>query len=222
MMEKQKRSAVLPAVFISYLLISGVWAVYRLLLDKQMHTLFSPAIGSLLEGMIKSLVLIVPSLILMRALKPSLDIPGKKVFSYSARSLLSGLLLGLVFFAFYSLRNMLNGGFRFSFDLSTDELIGSVFFAAITEEIMYRGFILNTLVKKFGREWAIIVTSVLFAFMHLPVWLAGGSVVLLDILSKLLSTACIGYLLGWVFLRDKVIWGAVLAHGLHNLIVNVV
>jgi len=222
MIEKQKKISVLPAVLLSYFLISGVWAAYRLFLDKPMTALFLPVVAALLEGVIKSLVLIVPSLLMMRALKPEMEIPGKKVFSLTVRSLLSGLILGLIFFAFYTLRHVLAGGVRFSFAISADELISTVFFAAVTEEIMYRGFILNTLVKKFGKEWAIVATSVLFALMHLPLWLATGGVDLMTILSRLLSTACIGYLLGWLFLRDKVIWGAVLAHALHNLIVNVV
>jgi len=212
-------------VFGAYFLICSGWALYRFFVEAPMSALFGPGfpVAALLEGLIKSLLLILPSLLLMRKMREGLAIPPKQIFGFSWKTILFGLGLSVLFFVFYSVRGLLmQGGIRYDFQISLDTLIGAVFFAAITEELMYRAFILNALVKKFGREWANIITALLFALMHLPIWIAGGTTNLLDLLPRLLSTACIGYLLGQVFLLSGGIWGAVLAHALHNLIIEAI
>ncbi len=219
----QKKRSPLAVVLISYVCITGLWALYRFFLDTPLNALFPTPAGALLEGVIKCLLLILPSVLLMRACEDDLFIPTRQAFSLKPRALLTGLVLGAVFLGFYVVRNLIvGGGVRFNFAVSTDDLLSSVFFAAVTEEIMYRAFMQNVLVKKFGRERAIVIAAVLFAFMHLPIWIAGGTVDVLELVVRLLSVGLTGYLLGLAFVHDKVIWGAVIAHGLHNLIVHVV
>jgi len=212
-------------VFGAYLLICSVWAVYRFFVEAPLSVLFDPGFptAALLEGLVKSLLYILPPLILMNRMKEGLEILPKQVFGFSWKTILFGLGLGLLFFVFYSARAVLvEGGIRYDFRLSADTLIGAVFFAAITEEILCRAFILNALVKKIGRGWAHIITAVLFALMHLPIWIAGGTTSLQTLLLNLLSTGCIGYLLGLVFLHSGGIWGAVAAHALHNFIIDTI
>lgn len=78
------------------------------------------------------------------------------------------------------------------------------------EELLFRGVLLSALLQRCRTGWAIAVTSLLFALVHLPglgwQWFA---------LPDLILLAC---LLAWLRLRSASIWPAVLAHSCNNLL----
>jgi membrane protease YdiL (CAAX protease family) len=80
----------------------------------------------------------------------------------------------------------------------------------LVEELLFRGVLLAALTPRWSLGWAVAISSLLFALIHLPglqfQWYA-----LLDLL--LLAAA-----LAWLRLRAGSIWPAVLAHGVNNLL----
>lgn len=80
------------------------------------------------------------------------------------------------------------------------------FFPALFEEVFFRGALQNLL----ERWWkmpllAVLVTSLLFSFIHLSIYL-------------FLSRALLGFVLGLMYQRSKNIWVNIVAHFLNNTV----
>ncbi|RAO75950.1 hypothetical protein CA260_15155 [Dyella jiangningensis] len=80
----------------------------------------------------------------------------------------------------------------------------------LVEELLFRGVLLSAISRHVGSGWAIVITAVLFACVHLPdlsfLWYA------------LPNLALLGLVLGWLRVQSGSIWPAVLAHGANNLL----
>lgn len=80
------------------------------------------------------------------------------------------------------------------------------FFPALFEEVFFRGALQNLLVRWWKAPLlAIVVTSFIFSFIHLSVYL-------------FISRALLGFILGLLYYRTKNIWVNVIAHFLNNVI----
>ena len=177
--KKRKTPAI---VLVSYFLITLIWGVYRLWLEKPLLSGFTPLAGALLEGGIKCLLMVLPPLLLMRVIGDDMHIPADRFMKPNLRTLWMGLALSAVFFIIHLLRYTASGvQVWLTLNIPVKEIVGAVIFAALTEEILFRGFMLNSLVKLLGRVQANILIAVLFALMHIPIWIAGGTVGLLPL-----------------------------------------
>jgi membrane protease YdiL (CAAX protease family) len=86
----------------------------------------------------------------------------------------------------------------------------------IYEELIFRGWILGRLARARSAALAIVVSSALFGILHLRTafWLDATSVARL----MLFTGAVMGPVLGWVTLRCRSVWPAVILHYLNNLV----
>lgn len=89
----------------------------------------------------------------------------------------------------------------FGFILS---LIATVIVPAFVEEFAFRGIILGSL-RKFGDAFAIIVSSVMFGFMH-------GN------FQQIPFAFLVGLILGFVTVKTSSIWPAILIHAYNNFV----
>jgi len=80
----------------------------------------------------------------------------------------------------------------------------------MVEELLFRGVLLSTLLQRWGAGWAVAISSLMFALVHLPglqwQWFGLPDLLLLALL------------LAWLRLRSRSIWPGVLAHGINNLL----
>lgn len=80
----------------------------------------------------------------------------------------------------------------------------------LVEELLFRGALLSALLRRMHTGWAVAVSSLLFACVHLPdlgfLWYAVPNLALL------------GAVLAWLRLRSGSLWPAVVAHGMNNLL----
>lgn len=74
---------------------------------------------------------------------------------------------------------------------------------ALTEEFLYRRFVLHGLRTRFERNRAIFITAGLFALHHLSIY-------------RLLPSFVAGVVLGYLVLRSHRFWLAPVAHAIHN------
>ena len=80
------------------------------------------------------------------------------------------------------------------------------FFPAMFEEVFFRGAVQNLLVRWWKKPFiAILVTSLIFSFIHMSVYL-------------FLSRAVLGFVLGLLYHKSKNIWVNIFAHFLNNAI----
>ncbi len=85
-------------------------------------------------------------------------------------------------------------------------IIIMAFFPALFEELFFRGAVQNLLERWWQKPLlAVIVTSLLFSFIHMSVFL-------------FLSRAVLGFVLGLMYQRSKNIWVNIIAHFLNNTV----
>lgn len=78
------------------------------------------------------------------------------------------------------------------------------FIASLIEEVLFRGYLLNNLLKSFNKYIALIITAVLFSAVHL----ANPYLSVLVIFNLLL----IGYLFGIYYIHVKNLWFSIFLH----------
>jgi len=98
-------------------------------------------------------------------------------------------------------------------------LIGTVLLVGISEEVLFRGFFLNALLKKTRVVDAHVISSLMFVAVHLPWWIHCG--IFSDLPSALFASASIfvlGFIFGWVFMKSRNIFVPIFLHMLWNLL----
>ncbi|MBQ8928191.1 MAG: CPBP family intramembrane metalloprotease [Oscillospiraceae bacterium] len=90
----------------------------------------------------------------------------------------------------------------------------------LTEEAVFRGWILNALLP-LGKWQALAVSSVLFLFIHFPIWIMHGTFVSAFTGLGFLTILALGFLFGLVFLRWRNLWIPIAMHMLWDIGVTV-
>lgn len=80
-------------------------------------------------------------------------------------------------------------------------------FPAFTEEVLFRGMILNRLGIHYSKRKALVVSALLFGLMHLNPWQA-----LLAFVS--------GLFFGWIYMEFKTIWLCMFMHCYNNILAS--
>ena len=93
----------------------------------------------------------------------------------------------------------------------------SLVVAPFLEELLFRGLILHELVALLPRWIANLLTSLLFAGIHLPFWLSHGGVSG-ALLANTAGVFIFSLLAGWLYLDSSSIWPPTLAHIANNCV----
>lgn len=94
----------------------------------------------------------------------------------------------------------------------------SALVAPVTEELLFRGVFLRELAALLPRWGANLLTSLLFAGIHLPFWLSHGSAY--TALMQAGGVFIFSLLAGWLYLRSLSLWPSSLAHVANNLVAS--
>lgn len=86
----------------------------------------------------------------------------------------------------------------------------------IAEEVLFRGFLFTSLLKKYRFIWASIITSVLFGIAHLQF---GSGAPLLWV--AFIDTFVLSLVLCYLRFRSKSIWPSIILHGIKNSVAYV-
>ena len=97
---------------------------------------------------------------------------------------------------------------------------------ALGEEMGWRGFLQNLLIKEYGMTKGLLILGVVWGLWHMPVALMGYNLpehpVIEAFLWYPLFCISLSFFLGWLSLRGRSIWWAVLGHGANNGIASMV
>jgi len=96
-------------------------------------------------------------------------------------------------------------------------IINSVLFVGITEEMVFRGLILNTLLTKVNKWGALILSSILFVVIHFPTWIYTGTLVANLISGGFIQVFILSLIFGYSFIKSKNIFVPIVLHMVWNL-----
>jgi membrane protease YdiL (CAAX protease family) len=104
-----------------------------------------------------------------------------------------------------------------------DALVGLLpnSFMVFFEEIGWRAWLLPRLWDRIGPRRAVVVTSIIWGFCHVPFQLSGiqhieGVSPMRLVIALPLGIMIVGLIIGWLWLRTESIWLVTLAHGALN------
>lgn len=184
-MNKTMNEKRFPLLLVGYTVIfCAVWAVYTLLLKPMIcgvlgeETLISSLVRS---GVIKNLVWTLPAALLIAKYRNACMVSLKDMFVQRKKDWLSWLPVFL-FFVIYILIGAwrLHGGIGIVDTFGVDDIV-TVIFVGLTEELVFRGWLLNATYKESDsqkRQYiAIGLNALLFLCIHFPIWISTGDFV---------------------------------------------
>ncbi|WP_265456691.1 CPBP family intramembrane glutamic endopeptidase [Enterococcus sp. HY326] len=204
----------LVRVILIYLLVFFLWwSVYEL---SGVQLFRSPLAEAISSSIIKFLTWTVPALVLTKAWSKFLYIPFDKIFK-NKFTIFPYFLLVFLMVSYLFVGNFLeNGSLQLTTPINGADLIGIVLFVGITEEVVFRGWLLNALLPKMTKFWAVSISSILFLCIHFPIWIKTGS-----LLSNFTSGAFINVLIlsaifSMSFIKSKNIIVPIVIHMIWN------
>jgi uncharacterized protein len=100
--------------------------------------------------------------------------------------------------------------------LSTDTWINVILLVGFMEEIPFRGFLFQKLQSWFGFLGATLLSSLLFALIHLPLWISTGQSTNLPF--ALFLVFAVGILACIVLKMSESLWSSIIVHTCYNLL----
>jgi membrane protease YdiL (CAAX protease family) len=131
----------------------------------------------------------------------------------SSDGLRESMLLACGFVIAYIVAQALGSEMHFATNLTPlsigEQIIFNFLFSGPGQEILFRGIMFFSIWRWKGWKEALLITSILFGFVHL-----------LKGIRYIIATFLIGLLYGYVTYRTKNIVGPMIAHGLNNFILG--
>lgn len=207
MVSIKSRSEQVKNATILFAFLFVVWGFYRFLFQLP---------EEIEELIIKPIIWLVPVFYLLKKEKAGLATLGftsNKLFS----ALYFSLGLGVAFAVVGMLVNYLKyGGFDFSANIGDKFVLTSLglsFATAISEETAFRGYIFTRIESGLGSEiWANLITSVLWALVHLPITIFVWQLNFAAATTFLLLTLIFGVGSSFIFAKTRNIAAPILLH----------
>lgn len=163
------------------------------------------------SGVVKNLVWTLPALLLVNRFKSDVYVGAKEMFTTKV-NILRYLPLFLLFTVY-----LLGGAYLQKGRLAVSEAFGLeklivVLFVGITEETVFRGWLLNATlgVKK---KWPpVVANAVMFLLIHFPIWIQGGVFVENFRSFGFLGILILSVIFSVTFIKSKSIWIPIALH----------
>ena len=213
----EKRRLNIHKIVVYLIIFFAIWSVRELFIRPVFINQLDGLAWQAAESSMKLLVWTLPALLLIKHFQDDMWISLKEMFTNRPKWFKEAPILLLVF---VPLVNPLiaNGGLSVRPGFQAATLFESVVFAGITEDIVFRGFLLNAFLKKMKLLPAIVLTDVLFVLIHYPIWFYRG----FDLTTFLFASVqvfFIGAFLSYSFIKTKSIFVPIGLHMIWNLLV---
>ncbi|HEV2123174.1 MAG TPA: CPBP family intramembrane glutamic endopeptidase [Chloroflexota bacterium] len=185
------------------------WSSIRLALGEQGHTW--------LAGVVKGLVWAVPVLLYLLLVERRAPLRYLRLATVPSRGdrqpwlYVALLLLNVVGFRLFWGRGLVVA-------LGWEALLVLVLLTAITEEIVFRGFILQQLVVRYAFPTANLLTALLFVLIHVPIWFLTYQLDLAEVARTAPVTFAVSWILGTLFAGTRSLWPPIAVHAVYNLL----
>lgn len=198
----------------------GIWILWEFRVkDLVSATIPNEILAQLIKsGLVKNLVWTLPAILLIRRFRNEVAIPLKEMFSPKVpwRKYLPIFLA----FTLYVLAGsfLQNGALAVSREFDMEKVV-ILLFVGLTEETVFRGWLLNATVRENNKWPAILLNALLFLAIHFPKWLHAGE--FLSNLTNLgfVSVLAMGVIFSLTFLQSRRLLVPIALHMYWDLLV---
>lgn len=219
----RRTSKRIPALILHFILFYAVWACWALWINPALKSaLGDTVLTESVKCLIKILVWTVPALLLVKKFEPEMFAGLRQMFTQKVP--LPAVLFWTLLFAALSgggtmFRGILHGTLHMSPEFLTSS---SVYLIAvgITEETVFRGWLLNATAKN-EKDWKMIaLNAVMFLSIHFPGWYRKGMLASAFTGFGFLSILLFSVLVSICFLRHKNLLLPVFLHMLYDFMID--
>ncbi len=137
------------------------------------------------------------------------------------RSIRRGIIWGVAIGSSLVLLNVigaygLRGHVRVDFHLPLNHWLGAVLMVGLSEEVVFRGFLLSMFAIRMPFWAANLLQAVLFLGIHLPGWALQHQFVWPNIMQQIVYIFAFGVMLGFVRKKSDSLWACMLIHSFNN------
>ncbi len=226
MNEKNNIRNIMPVLAIYYICLLIVWGLYTLLLKPVICSALGEEtfISSFLRsGIIKNLVWTLPAALLITKYRRNCMVSLKDMFTKINPEWKSFLFIFPCFIVFVIVSSIrVHGGLQISESFGVDDII-TVLFVGLTEELVFRGWLLNSTIKEDSKPKqqyiAIGVNAVLFLCIHFPIWISNGEFVSNFASLGFVSILALSVIFSYAFIKTKNILIPIALHMFWDLLV---
>lgn len=202
------------------ILFYSIWTVWEFWVKHIIsNTIANEYLSQLIKsGVIKNLVWTLPAILLINHFKSDIYVKLKDMFIIKVQ-LLKYIPIFFLFTVYLLVGAILGKGkisisetFRFS-----DLII--VLFVGITEEMVFRGWLLNATVREKKKWIPVIINSLMFLLIHFPSWIGEGNFVENFQNLSFLGVIILGIIFSWTFIKSKNILIPILLHMYWDLLI---
>ena len=154
------------------------------------------------------------SLFFINKYNKDLKIRKEELFKFKEKKLTLKLVLLIITISFFIMLFTRKGIYINGFTI--DDFFNKFLLVGIEEELVFRGLILNGLSKKDKFAKASIITSILFALVHIPLYIR-SELLLSDIILNCLKIVVISCFYNGIFNETKSIWPIVIFHSFWDI-----
>lgn len=201
LMTKQNKIKILPLYLIVFY---GLWSLAELVIFERIDLLTENEILSrfITDVVIKNLVWTLPAVILIHCFKDDVYITLKQMFSSRVNWL--RYIPIFLFFTVYILGNAMlqNGKLEIVNSFGFDDII-DLLFVGITEELVFRGWLLNVMFKEDKKWRCIFINSLLFLVIHFPCWIHQGVFISNFTSFSFLCLIMLSVIFSYTFIKSK-------------------
>lgn len=208
------------ALILYVIIFFCIWSIFELYLKPQISSFIENdyAVQIISSGIIKNIVWTIPAFFLIGHFNSEMYIKRKEML-FTKVNWLKYIPVFAVFTVYVLVGALLqNGKIAVSDTFKGTDLI-IVLFVGITEEMVFRGWLLNSTLNE-NRKWAaVILNAVLFLMIHFPKWIQEG--VWLANITNLgfVGIIILSVVFSWTFIKSRNILVPVLLHMFYDLLV---
>ncbi|WP_025151110.1 type II CAAX endopeptidase family protein [Bacillus sp. H1a] len=177
---------------------------------------YNSALSIFLSSFFKILIWVVPAWLYITFYLQNNFKEYTKLNKNIKKGLKWGIALSLLLGISFTIKIYLIKESSFFISPNLNQYINSFLLAGLTEEIVYRGLILNQLQKKFNFWKSNIITSILFLIIHYPTWLNNQE--FLNLYNHL-YIILFSLFLGYIYKKTNSLWTVIIVHSVHNLFI---
>jgi membrane protease YdiL (CAAX protease family) len=217
-MTKQNKIKIMVIYLIAFF---SLWALAELVIFERINIFVENEILSCFieDAIIKMLVWTLPAAIMIHYFKDAVYITLKEMFLSKVNWF--QYLPVFIFFTLYILSGAIlqNGNLVVSSEFGFDNVVG-LLFVGITEELVFRGWLLNLTINE-GKKWLpISINAIMFLAIHFPIWIRQGVFISSFTSLGFLCILILSIIFSCTFIKSRNILVPVVLHMYWDLLVS--
>lgn len=207
-MKKNLKFILLGIVFIL------IWAFNILVISPKVDAIFAEPYNLIIRTFLKLIIWVGYGLFFINKYNKNLKVKKEELFKFKDKKITLKLVLLIITISFLIMLFTRKGIYINNFTI--DDFFNKFLLVGIEEELVFRGLILNGLSKKDKFAKASIITSILFALIHIPIYIR-SELLLSDIILNCLKIVVISCFYNSIFNETKSIWPIVIFHSFWDI-----